>query len=298
MRALAPLLLLLVTAPARAADLERANAEIQQMHFDRALEALDAALRAGDNSPAQLAQIHRLLGEISASVGLADAAVGHFQHWLMLEPAGQLGDDASPKLLGPLAEARRLLQGRPPLQVRYRVDVAAPSITLLVDSDPLTMVAGVRATVHRAGAAVTTVEQRGGAGLTLPLPPGQLDVELAALDRYGNRLLELGTIAVGPRPRARRPWFARWYTWGGVALAAAAIGTGFAVAESAAQSDLDHATQQSPMRDFRDVRSLEQSARNDALGVNVSFAIAGAFAITSVVLFGVEARARRLEARR
>jgi hypothetical protein len=289
---LAALLLLLATIPARAADLERANAEIQQLHFDRALEALDAALRAGDNSPAQLARIHRLLGEVSASLGLADAAVGHFQHWLMLEPTGELEEGASPKLLQPLADARRLLQDRAPLQVRYRVDSAAPSITLLVDSDPLTMVAGMRVTVHRAGAALATVEQRSGGALTVALPPGPLDVELAALDRYGNRLVELGTIAVGRRARPR-PLVARWWAWGSLALAAAAIGTGFAAAEAVAQGDLDRATQQSPMNDFRDVHALEQSARSDALGVNVSFAIAGAFAITSVVLFGVEARLAR-----
>jgi hypothetical protein len=214
----------------------------------------------------------------------------------MLEPTAELGEGASPKLLQPLADARRLLQDRPPLKVRYRVDPATPSITLLVDSDPLTMVAGVRAIVHRAGGAAATVEQRGGAALTIPLPPGRLDVELAALDRYGNRLVELGTIAVGRRPRAR-PFLARWYVWGGAALAAAAIGTGFAVAETMAQGDLDRATHQSSAHDYSEVRALEQSARSDALGVNVSFAIAGAFAITSVVLLGVEARARRLETR-
>jgi hypothetical protein len=299
MRRLAPLLLMIAAAPVHAADLERANAEIQQLHFDRALEALDVALRAGDNSPARLARIHRLLGVVSASLGLADAAVGHFEHWLMLEPAGQLDEGASPKLLQPLADARRLLQDRPPLSLRYRLDPAAPSITLLIDSDPLTMVAGVRAIVHRPGGAPATVEQRGGVGLTIPLPPGRLEVELFALDRHGNRLVELGTIsvgAVGRRPRAR-PWLARWYLWGGAALASAAIGTGFAIAETMAQGELDRATQQSWMHDFREVRALEQSARSDALGVNISFAIAGAFAITSVVLLGVEARARRLEAR-
>jgi hypothetical protein len=289
--------LLLTLSSAHAGDLgraqlERGRAEIQQLHFDRALEALDAALRAGDSPPAQLTQIHRLLGEVSASLGLTDAAVEHFEHWLALEPSGALPDGASPKLAQPLADARRALAGRQPLRVHPLVSETPRTITLVVDSDPLSMIAGARATVLRADASLgpSILEHTGDGGLTIPLPPGRLQVELAALDRYGNRLADLGVdrpILVDARP-PRRMFLTRWFTWGALALSAAAIGTGFGAAAASAQSDLDQATRQMPPPDFRDVRAIESSARADALGCNVSFALAGAFAITSVVLLAIE----------
>jgi tetratricopeptide (TPR) repeat protein len=293
----ATVVLLLGLADARAAELgrvelERAQAELQQLHFDRALEALDAALRAGDSPPRQLARIHRLLGEVSASLGLTDAAVEHFQHWLALEPSGALAEGASPKLSQPLADARRALAGRPPLQVHARIDDAPPSITLVVDSDPLSMVAGARATV---GASV--LAHTGAGELTIPLPPGHVELELSALDRYGNRLVDLGTIVVDHRPPPKRLFLTRWYTWGAVALAAAAIGTGFGGAAASAQSDLDQAKRAMPPPDFRDVRAIESSARADALGCNISFGLAGAFAITSVVLLAVELHHRKARLR-
>lgn len=289
MRRAAAALLLLVAGAAFAgeAQLERARAEIERLRFDRALEALDAALRAGDNAPSQLAEIHRRLGEVSAVLGLADVAVDHFEHWLTLVPDAQLPDGISPKIVQPFDDARRARAAQPALRAHAEAATRPPSVTLVVESDPLAMVAGARALLRPGG----VVERRGvGAPLTIPLPDGRVEVALSAIDRWGNRLVDLAPLVVAPAPPRRRPFIARWYTWGAATLAAAAVGAGLCGAAASAQNELSRDTASSNSYDFSTVRALERSARSEALGCNVSFALAGGLAVTTIALGVVELR--------
>src|SRR5262249_18464813 len=146
---------------------EKARTAISQLRFDRALEELDAALRAGDSGPRQLAEIFRLQGEVSASMDLSDAAVEHFQQLLALDPQASLGD-VPPKVSQPFAAAKAALAGRPPLRVRCEITRApVAAVTLVVEADPVAMITGARAVVRGPFHAEQTVEGRAGERMQL-----------------------------------------------------------------------------------------------------------------------------------
>src|SRR5690348_16682197 len=130
------MLLALVLALQAQPHLDRARAAVEQLRYDRALEELDAALRAGDSGPREIATIFRMLGEVSASLDLPETAAQHFQRLLALDPSATLGD-VSPKIAQPFADAQAA--GRPPLRAHAEVHHAPLAITIIIDSDPLAM---------------------------------------------------------------------------------------------------------------------------------------------------------------
>jgi tetratricopeptide (TPR) repeat protein len=286
-----------VAAEARA-YLEVARADLDNMRFDRALESLDAALRAGDSDPRQLAEIYDLLGRVTASLGLADAAVGHFQRLLTLRPDASLPEGVSPKIAAPFADASAALRGRPPLRMHHELSGgAAPALAAIIDSDPLSLVAGVRADFQGPGVsadAVDHVEVRGRGRLPIPLPRDARRVSLAAVDRYGNHLVELQlelapAVEAAPAPtRRKRPTYARWFVWGSVGLATALAGAIVGGVSLATQNDLQQVIANSPDHDYREARSLADNARAEAIAADTSFAVAGVFVIVAAALLAVE----------
>jgi hypothetical protein len=252
---LAAVIMLVAPATGAAAEarayLDRARGEIDSMRFDRALESLDAALRAGDSDPRQLAEIFDLLGQVTASLGLADAAAGHFQRLLVLRPDARLPEGVSPKIAAPFADASAALRGRPPFRIHHELSSgAAPTLAVVIDSDPLSMVAGVRADFRGPGPSdlLDHVEVRGRGRLPIPVPHDARHVSVSAIDRYGNHLAELEVelgpaahAASGSAPRAR-PTYSRWFVWGGVSLATAKL-VSAAIASARALSASERASE-------------------------------------------------------
>ena len=270
------LALLLVLTQAQQ-HVDRARAAIEQLRYDRALEELDAALRAGDSDPRGVATILRMLGEVNAALDLPETAVQHFQRLLALDPTATLGD-VSPKIAQPFTDARSA--GRPPLRAHTEiVHVPVPAIAVIIDSDPLSMVAGARAIADG-----RRLEARGSNRIELALPPAEhLEVQVSVLDRYGNRLLDLPPLLYEKlEPPVRSPAYLWTLAVGG---ASAVTGILFGLASRSNEDDARRFTAESSLHDYREVQSLQDSARHDALAANISFGVAGACAILAAYLY-------------
>ncbi|HJZ85977.1 MAG TPA: hypothetical protein VKN99_12445 [Polyangia bacterium] len=286
--------------------LARARGEIERLRYDRARESLDAALQFGGNGPADVAEIYRLLGQVAATLGQREAAEGFFRHLLVLDPEAQLGAGVSPKIQAPFDAARAYTAEHGALRVRHQVHAGAtPSIVLEVTADPLAMVAGARATYRTRSGSEQSIEGRGQARVELVLPGGpRIEVTLAALDAFGNRLLEIGgagapiVIEGGAEalpPAAarahvdealpvRQPFYKRYWFWGGLAVGAAAFGTAFGLLEKGAEDDLKKLNADSMNHDFREARAIEDRGRRDALLADIGFGVGGACAVVAVVM--------------
>jgi hypothetical protein len=271
------LLLALLLETQAQQHVDKARAAIELLRYDRALEELDAALRAGDSDPKGVATILRMLGEVNASLDLPETAVQHFQRLLALDPTATLGD-VSPKIAQPFADARAA--GRPPLRAHAEiVQAPVPAIVVIVDSDPLSMAAGARATADG-----RHLEARGASRIELPLPPAErLELQVSLLDRYGNRLIDLPELFYR---KLQPPERSHAYLWTLAAGGAAAItGIVFGLASRSNDDDARRFTADSTNHDYREIQSLQDSARHDALAANISFGVAGACAIVAAYLY-------------
>lgn len=309
-RLAACLLVMLAAGSARAEtqnpSLVRARGEIEELRFEAARQSLAEALEWGRNSPAQLAEIHQLAGEVAAGMGDRAAAEEHFRRLLAIDPNARLAVGTSPKIAAPFEAARRFFDERQPLRVRYHVrHKPTPVLLVFVDSDPLDMVAGAR--LAHASEEAPPVEQVGDGPFELPLPrTGRLELLVSVTDRYGNRLVELGSaenpIIVNaraertpatPPPRDRvppsegRPLYGRWWIYGALAAVSAGAGIYFGIEALRAEDAIEKLNQETRMgipHDFREAKDLERQGERNALLANVSFGVAGAFAIVSTVL--------------
>lgn len=292
--------------------LARARGELDELKYDRAARSLEQALATGTNGPAELAEIYRLSGEVAAALGDAKVAEEHFRRLLAIKPDARLAAGVSPKISQPFEAARAWFSSRTPIQVRHELSADEPrSITVLVDSDPLNMIAAARANVVVDGGAAERIERKGPAPIELTLPEeGRLEVEVAAVDRYGNRVVEISTPSrpiVVPAPRRvedaggggggdgddddrdrrtapSRSIFGRWYVWGGLALGFAAAGTWFGFQALDAEEELARLNMNSSMHDFTEALEVENRGRRHALVANINFGVAGALGLVATYL--------------
>lgn len=308
--------MLLWNAPAAYAeepspDLLRARSEMDALRYDAAREALDTALRSGRNSHEQLVDILRLSAEVSATLGKPDQAQTFFAQWLVLEPDAELPPGVSPKISGPFAAARSMLKKKPRMNVRHEVvSDAAPMVTVIVEADPLQMIVGARAVCRTSDGEEQVISGTGSERIEMALPAGKrLEVALAAVDRYGNRAVEFSTSArpiliepppgmEGKRPiptvlktpppdeyeKASKPFYARWYLWGGLAVVAGATGLYFGLQAKSDKDELNDINANSEMHTFDEAQEVEDRGRRNALIANVGFAAAGAFGLVAAIL--------------
>lgn len=288
-------------AQAAGDPLTRARQELDALQYDKARASLDEALKQGTNGPRDMAEIYRLSGQVAAALGDAAGAEDDFKMLLELAPDAQLPAGMSPKITEPFDAARAFAKQHAPLAITHTESGgAAPTITLVVANDALGLVAGARAIVSADGGPARSLEARGGSEILIPLPAGhRLEVTLAAIDSRGNRLVEIGvdepiviggpTEIVKPVHRAgggghARPIYARWWLWGGVALAVGGGATYFGLDALDAQKTLDDLNRNSAMHDFSEAKKVEDRGRQSALLANVGFGVAGGFAVLSVIL--------------
>ena len=284
-------------------DLERAKELLADLYFDEAETAFTRALEQGGNGPNEVAEIYLGLGEISASSGESEAAVGHFRRALAVNPGLELPDGTSPKVVQPFEKARKSLGDGEGLRGVLVVDEDdGVRVGLRIDADPLEMIALADVSYELPDGKSSEARLKiGGEVTAIPLPPDATGVAVTLLDRHGNRLAELGRTEVptgrpgtvvpagpGPEPDPRRndsggSVFTSPLLWGGLAVAFAGAGAGFGLSSKAAQDELEELKERSSEVEFSEAQALEDKARQRALIANISFAAAGAAAVATVV---------------
>lgn len=253
--------------------IERARELEARLAYDEALVIIESAIEAGQSDRVRLVELHLIAGRLSAGLDRAKVAEDHFAVVLALDPARTLPDDVSPKISVPFTVARTRAQA-------LEVKLVSTKPTVRIDAGPLVTGVSVRYKDGRT--------QANRAGTTL-VPEGEV-VEVLALDTYGNTLWS-GT----PPIERERPVgnggtvsppsvFRRWTTWAAVTGVALAAGGIAAWRFDVAQDEFD-SKRRAGMTSFTDLRAIEDRGRRWGITANISFGIAAATGITSVVLF-------------
>jgi hypothetical protein len=289
--------------------LELARHDVETSDYLAARGALVSALDAGTASPEDLAEIYKLSGIVEGALGKDAEATASFARWLAIDPKGTLPPGTSPKITRPFDAAAKKTDA---LKVKVETEAAPPSVTLVIQSDPLHLVTRARVFVRADGAAETKVEGSGGERIKLVLPAGKrLDLRVQALDEHGNRVLELGSaevpivitgaasgVVAAKQPsavhheesHAARPLYLRWWLWGAVGVAFAGAGTYFGIEARSDANALTALNAASQQHMFSEAQDLESRARREALFFNIGLGAAGAFAIGATILYLTEPR--------
>lgn len=281
-------LVLAILAVAGAAHAENpklvaARAAIVGVHYDDAKQLLGEALALGGSSAREVAEIYRLSARTEAVLGHDAAAEQDARRWFALEPAATLPDDLAPKLREPFTAARAYVtaHGHLTVEARWRND---RELEVTVASDPLAMVA----TITVAGAPVTLDASH----RAIAKPAGEPDV--VALDDHGNHLVEIDHTAL-PRPRPTTPEHvviladppvvqrpSTWVTASGVLLGAGAVSLVLAIRSDHELADI---VAHSQAHTFADATTARDHRDLELVGTYTATALAGACAITALVLY-------------
>src|ERR1043165_2128500 len=194
-RGMATIALVCAIASSAAADpLDTAKSAVDKSDYPAAKTALADALAAGDNSPEQLAEIYRLSGIVAAALGDEKGATEAFERCLALSPKASLPPGTSPKITRPFAAAQAYYKDHQRVDVKTETAAQPPTITVIVASDPLAMIAKVRAAVAADGKAEQTLDRAASERTAVALPKGKrLDLRVIVLDDKGNRIAEVGS---------------------------------------------------------------------------------------------------------
>ncbi|HEU5056126.1 MAG TPA: hypothetical protein VFU21_06360, partial [Kofleriaceae bacterium] len=235
------------------------------------------------------------------AMGRADAAETAFRRLLALDPSVELPSGSSPKLTAPFAAAREFLAGRR-IAVECRRSGAAAA-TLVVQSDPVDLVAGARLT--SASGEPVGEDARGQARIALAIPGSAEAGGCAALDRHGNVLAraelteapadpgDAGTAAAesgpvvsrGPAERADRPLYARWWLYAGLGAAAGGVALYYGLELRSAQDDLEALQQEMTQADhdvtYPDFLAIKDRGDSAARNANIALVVTGVFAAVS-----------------
>ncbi|MBN2360501.1 MAG: hypothetical protein JXR83_13685 [Deltaproteobacteria bacterium] len=198
-------------------DLATARQLYEEMQYERSERAFRAALAAGGNRPAELADIYLHLGIIAASTNRKRQAIDDFMSLLCIDPEPTIGEELPPKIQRRLDEARRRAAkitrfevGHDP--VRTLSKDGGLLVTAKVTPDSLGMARGLTLRYRSAGQrAYRSVARELAASVTFELsptevPPGK-DVEyfLQLTDQHGSALHEVGTELAPLRAHAPGP---------------------------------------------------------------------------------------------
>lgn len=245
--------------------------------YDQALVLAGEALRTGENDPETLIAIYRLAGEVAAGLDRRAEAEAWFRRLLALEPAAELPAGTSPKITAPFTDARGFIQRSGPLAVR--AEPATSGVILVVERDPLEMVAGARVLYQSSAGTLGVIEGRGGARIAVELPRGTFAHHLAAIDEHGNELVRIELdlrgqfVTTGPGDRAGRRWPLA------AAFTAITLGAGvyFGLDTRDAEDDLAALNQRSKTEDIdaAEAHELVVRGRRSAALANLGFAAAG-----------------------
>jgi tetratricopeptide (TPR) repeat protein len=290
-------------ALAQDGDLAKAKAEMAKLDYDAAIALLEKAEASGKNQPADMIEIYRAMAESHAAMGRSDAAETAFRRLLALDPSIELPAGSSPKLTGPFTGAREFLARRR-IAVECRRS-AADAATLVVQSDPVDLVAGARL-VTGDGRAVGD-DARGRGRVALAVPGGTSPAGCAALDRHGNVLARVdlsatpeeaapddsaggsetggGVVSTAPTDDRTRPIYARWWVYAGLGAAAGGVALYYGLKVKQAEDDLEELQQQTMQPDhmitYADALAVQDRGERYARNANIALVVTGVFAAVS-----------------
>ncbi|MBL8681685.1 MAG: tetratricopeptide repeat protein [Myxococcales bacterium] len=287
--------------------LAAAETAYSQIEFEQVRDLAQRAIDRGGYRRAQLARSYFLLGVARAALGDDAQARDAFARMLELDPESRADRGLSPRLRGPLLEARGLVGSR---STRMAIDVQFDrrgGALLVSVEDPLSMARSIRARFRTTG---VWSERTSPAAPTwrIEVPASanaNVDCVVTLLDSAGNELASVGAEAqprvfaapiVGPartvaasRPSLLAP--------AAVTLGVGAVVGGLAVTalvfrESNATRWNDDAqclpaTGASREETCRDARVGAESWQTVALASTI---VGGAAVVTSVVLFALSPR--------
>lgn len=209
--ALECLLVALEAPPAFAdADLDAITSALDSSDYPAAQDLVTKALAAGGNSPEATVELYRLQGVIEGSLGNTQRATDAFLRALALNPKLALAAGTSPKVGKPFEAAKTFYKTSAPLKLKVDTRPTPPAVTLVVQSDPMKMVARARVAIVVDGKPEQMLDGIG----TIELPAGtRLDLRVTVLDARNNRLVEIGSSDVpivivssrGAAPPASKP---------------------------------------------------------------------------------------------
>ncbi len=289
-------------AHAQNADLmAKARAEMAKLDYDAAIALLEQAEASGKNRPADMVEIYRAMAESHAAMGRSDAAETAFRRLLALDPSVELPAGSSPKLTGPYAGARDFLAKR---RIAVECRRAADGATLVVQSDPVDLVAGAR--LLTAGDGSIGKDVRGQGRIALAIPGGAAAAGCAALDRHGNVLARVdlaaapedaapdaaappptgGTVAdTAPGDDRARPIYARWWLYAGLGAAAGGVALYYGLKLKQAEDDADElrVEMMDPDHDvtYPEFLAIEDRGESAARNANIALVVTGVFAAVS-----------------
>jgi hypothetical protein len=276
-------------------DLAEARRLKAALDWEHALDAAERALDDGDADPARVRELHQLAGELAAGLDRDDVAIAHFEALLELAPDATLPPGTSPKITARFDVARARAQGRPALAIR--LERRSASVELIVDHDPLALVAWVRAHVHFPSGAysdpiVRVIPDLGSAAIAVP--DGADDVQVFALDAHFNVVWSARAPAPlapppPPPPAIHHDWTATT-TWAVVAGGSLALGAIGAWRTQVAQDEWNALRADDGHHDYSALTAVETRGRRWALGADVAF---GAAAVTGAIAIVVGIREAR-----
>jgi hypothetical protein len=294
--------------------LERARRQLDDLKYEDAAASLEQALRTGESDPKELAVIYQLSAQVAAARGDEASAEDFFRHLLALAPATTLPGGVSPKIAEPFAAAKAFIEQKLPISVRWEPDASSAAVRVLVDADPLSMIDGAEVVWLEDGEAKREVK-RGAAPYVIQVPKRKkLSLRIAAIDAFGNHIAEfgserkplvidtssLGDVVVTPPGGGGEEHhdtharggsiFGKWWLWGSVAVVAAGTGTYFGLDVLAARNEIEDLNKKSmgmPVQ-FSEVYAIQKRGDRSALIANISFGVAGAAAVTAIVLYATQ----------
>jgi len=305
----------LVSAGTARADgaLARARKAFDDLDYPEAETALGEAIAEGGHKPAEMIEIYKLSGIVAASVGDGKAATEWFKRLLALSPTASLPSGVSPKIGKHFGAAQAFIKSKEPLSVKNETSSDPPSVTVVIESDPMEMIAKASVTFVVDGKPERTLDGEGTDKIKIDLPHGhRIDLRITVLDGHKNHLVEMGTrevpivitgaeekpavpkqkVVKHEKPRAPLPWYFKWYLWAGAGVVFSGTATYFGLEArsdaKALQDVFDHDVEHSQAESY----AIEDRARRNVLFTNISFGLAGAFALGAGVLYLLEPKQR------
>lgn len=271
--------------------------------FDLALSHVARFLKKGGHTAKEVAEAYRLLGEASVAVGKLPEARAAFSTYLALRPDAVLDELVSPKIVEVFEAAKQGLAGKA-LQAHHEFDDVSHRLVLVVDSDPLSLVVGVRVSYARpsGGAAYVVGSVADGRGeILVPQEVSGL-IHIGALDRYGNQVLEFSQNVVAapttspqssrsafpsglPAVKTETPLWTRWWLWGAGAGTVLTVGGVFAGLSQSSQNELDSVLAEPKNHTFAQAKALESKTRERARIANVAFGVTAGLGVVAAILY-------------
>ncbi len=278
MRALAIAVVMAMLAQRAAADsvVDEATRLQAALDYEGALAVLDRAIAAGGASIDDYAARQLLAGELAAGLDRADAARDHYARALAGQPEVRLPEGTSPKLVLPFEAAR--VRGAA-LRVHAARDGVA--VALVVEADPLALVAGIAVGVADASGAQIVARH----AVRVAVPAGQPLGDVTALDAAGNEgwrgpAAVLAKPVPGPAAVSRR---GIWWPFAAAAGVAAVTGGISAWQLSVAQSDWNTLRADNGHHDYSQLLAVQQRGQDWANAANTALVVAGLAAVVTVV---------------